>query len=197
MNNEENIDLTNLKPDVRTLEDMRGVLFDQEWAKNQSNIDLYYMYRGINKLGELRYDITVMPPVMIGEEFNKTKGHEHPCRHSELYTVLEGEAIFLFQKGRENIEDVYAVMAKPGDCVTIGVDYSHITINPSKEKPLKMANWVSEVCEAYYDFIEKQGGACYFYTNNGWIKNKNYASVPEIRFEEPLKSCPPSLDFLK
>jgi len=47
-----------------------------------------------------------------------------------------------------------------------------------------------------YDFIAKMGGACYFYTKEGWIKNKNYTKIPSLRFEKPLKVLPKNLDFL-
>ena len=40
-------------------------------------------------------------------------------------------------------------------------------------------------------------GAGYFYTKRGWIKNKNYAKIPKLRIEKPLKSKPKNLDFLK
>jgi len=40
-------------------------------------------------------------------------------------------------------------------------------------------------------------GAGYFYTKSGWIKNKNYGKVLQLRFERPLKSKPKNLDFLK
>jgi len=37
------------KPDVRFLYDMKEVLYDRKWAKKASNLELYYMYRGIKK----------------------------------------------------------------------------------------------------------------------------------------------------
>jgi oxalate decarboxylase/phosphoglucose isomerase-like protein (cupin superfamily) len=36
-----------------------------------------------------------------------------------MYIVLEGEAIFLVQKGTEEVEDIYFVRAKAGDTVVI------------------------------------------------------------------------------
>jgi glucose-6-phosphate isomerase len=74
--------------------------------------------------------------------------------------------------------------------------YGHVTINPSK-KTLKMANWMADDCKSSYASFEKFGGACYYYTKEGWIKNKNYKKVPKLRFEKPLKSLPKDLGFLK
>jgi glucose-6-phosphate isomerase len=199
------INLKNLAPDIRRLNDVRNVLHDQEWLKAADNIELYYMYRGIEKKGDLRYDVTIIPAKMLGSEFVKTKGHYHIGAWPELYTVLEGQAIYLLQKKNSSggIENAYAVKAEKGDVVIMPPFYGHVTINPSETQELKMANWISDNCKSDYSDFEKLQGACYYYIlqpGSGqatWIKNKNYKSVPELRFEEPQKSVPENLDFLK
>ena len=189
--------IPNLKPDVRYLDEIKQVLYDKEWAKKAKNFPLYYMYRGIKRKGKLRYDITEILPKMLGKEFPKTKGHHHPGKHQELYLVLKGEAFFLLQKNKnEKIEDIYVVKAKKGQGCLIPSGYGHITINPTR-KVLKVANWVSEECGHDYSLFEKFQGAGYYYTKRGWIKNKNYATIPTLHFKEPLKSLPKNLDFLK
>ena len=185
------------KPDVRYLYDMKEVIFDKEWLSKAPNLELYYMYRGIKKKGKLRYDITIIPAKMLGKEFVKTKGHEHIGKYQEVYIVLEGEAIYLMQKRKnDSIEDIYAVKARKGDVIIIPSFYGHVTINPSKSKDLKMANWISESCQSDYQPFLDKGGAAYFYTVEGWIKNKNYKNIPKLRFANPLKSLPENLDFL-
>ena len=175
------------KPEIRLLSEIKSVLYDQEWAKNAQNFEVYYVYRGIKKKNDLRYDITRIPGRMLGKEFVKTKGHEHLGKYEEIYIVLEGEAIYLLQKRRRGqIEDIYAVKAKKGDTVIIPPLYGHVAINPLK-KELKMANWLSEKCQNNYKPFEKMGGAGYFYTKNGWIKNKNYVKTPKLNFKKPLK----------
>jgi len=187
----------NSKPNIRYLNDMKDVIFDKEWLKSAPNLELYYMYRGVKKKDELRYDITIIPSLMLGKEYNKTKGHEHIENFKEIYTVLKGEAIYLMQKRKEKeITDAYAVKARKGDAVIIPAGYGHFTINPNA-KDLKMANWMADNVKSDYSPIEKMAGACYFYTTSGWIKNKSYSEVPELRFEKPLKSLPKNLDFLK
>ena len=191
------INLKNKKPDIRYLNDMKNVLYDQQWAKTASNFELYYMYRGLKEKDGLRYDITVIPARMLGKEFTKTKGHEHVGNYGEVYIVLEGKAIYLMQKRRgKEIIDAFAIKAKKGDVAVIPSGYGHITINPSK-KDLKMANWMAEGVKSNYAPILKTNGACYYYTKKGWIKNKNYKKVPKLRFEKPKKSLPKNLDFLK
>jgi len=199
-------DLTKFTPDIRCLNDMQNVIYDQNWLKNASNFELYSMYRGLEKKDGLRYDITIIPAKMLGSEFVKTKGHYHIGKYQEVYIVLEGEAIYLMQKPNQDageIKDAYAIKAQKGDIVIIPPYYGHITINPSEKEDLKMANWVSDDCKSDYSLYEKLQGACYYYTllpNSGqteWVKNKNYKNVPPLRFEEPLKFLPEDLSFLK
>ena len=191
------IDLTKLTPDIRQLNEVRMVLADQNFAKTVPNTNLYFMYRKLKLENGLRYDVTVIPPQMFGNEFVKTKGHIHTGFYGEVYMVLEGEGIYFAQLGDENnIEDVFAVHGKKGDVIIIPAGYGHVTINPSP-KPLKTANWIAENDKGNFSMFEKNQGACYYYTTEGWIKNKHYKQVPELRFEEPLKEVPQSLDFLK
>jgi len=193
----ENINVTSLKPDVRYLDELRKLCYDQEWAKTAPNDILYYMYRILKEENDLRYDITVIPQKMLGAEFVKTKGHTHAGFYGEIYAVLEGEGFYLFQKGDGNkIEDVCVVKAKKGDIIKVPAGYGHVTINPA-DKELKMANWVKKEDKGNFSLFEKNHGACYYYTKQGWIKNENYKSVPELREEQPLKSIPQNLDFLK
>ncbi|MFA6251892.1 MAG: glucose-6-phosphate isomerase family protein [Candidatus Paceibacterota bacterium] len=190
-------DLTKLTPDVRTLNDMKDVLADRAWTQNAENCDLYYMYRGIETDGDLRYDITVIPPFLMGSEPVKTLGHFHAVGAKEMYIILEGEAIFLFQKGKDIVEDVYTISANKGECVIIPEEYAHVTINPSSKETLKLANWINVISGFDYESVKKKGGLCYFYTSQGWVKNRNYEQVPELRYEESLKKAPDNLDFLK
>lgn len=184
-------------PDIRYLKDIESVVYDKDWLKKAPNTELYYMYRNLKQKGPLRYDITIIPPKMLGSEFVKTKGHYHPKQYGELYIVLEGKAIYLMQRvNKENeIIDVYAVEAKKGDYVVIPKNYGHITINPGPGS-LKMANWVCDNFESDYSLIDRKGGAAYFYTINGWIKNNNYNNIPDLRFEAPDQEEPKDLSFL-
>ncbi|MFH1392259.1 MAG: glucose-6-phosphate isomerase family protein [bacterium] len=158
---------------VRKLKDISDVLYDQEWAKTADpNLVLYEMQRETEIKNNMRYDITIIPAKMLGKEFIKTKGHSHP--EQEEYQVLEGKAIFLL--------GAKAIRAKAGDKVVIPANCPHVTINPSKTQALKLANWISKDSQGdYSEFVKKQG-ACYFYTIDGWIKNKNYAEVAELEY---------------
>jgi len=190
------MEIKSKRPDIRFLNDMKKVLYDREWAKTAPNLELYYMYRGLKKKDGLRYDITIIPPRMLGKEFVRTKGNRNSKNFPELYTVLEGKAIFLIQRSKgEIIQDLSAIIAEKGDWIKIPSKYAVITINPSR-KNLKLGNWVSEKNKNIYKELEEMQGACYFYTKAGWVKNKNYEKIPKIRFQKPLKKIPKSLDFL-
>ncbi len=189
-----------VKPNIRTLFDMKEVAYDREWLSGASNIELYYMYRELSLSKNdaltmreygLRYDITVIPPGMLGCEFVKTAGHYHPVvpgtdlTFPEIYEVLSGEAHYVMQKPEGNrIKDVVLVKAKQGDKVIIPPGYGHLTINASN-KVLKMANWVARDFESVYTPIKDMRGGAYFILENGVVKNSHYIEVPEIRVLAP------------
>ncbi len=191
---------TRVKPTVRMLFDMKDVIYDRKWLAGANNIELYYMYRELSlskndalvmKEHGLRYDITVIPPRMMGCEFVKTAGHYHPfvpgttTTFPEIYEVLNGEAHYLMQKPEGNkIKDVILVKASEGDKVIIPPGYGHLTINTSN-RVLKMANWVARDFESEYTPIKEKGGGSYFILENGIVKNPRYESLPEIRLLKP------------
>lgn len=189
-----------VKPRVRMLFDMEEVIYDREWLLGAENIELYYMYRELSlskndalvmKEHNLRYDITIMPPRMLGCEFVKTAGHYHPevpgtdTTYPEMYEVLSGEAHYLMQKpDGDGIEDVVLIKAGEGDKVIIPPGYGHLTINASN-RVLKMANWVARDFESLYSPMKEKGGGAYFFLDTGMVKNPRYGSVPGIRMLKP------------
>ncbi len=177
------------KPDIRYLSDMGSVLYDKKWQKKAKNVSLYFMYREIKKKGNLRYDITIIPPKLLGKEFIKTKGHRH-LKSKEKYIVLKGRAIFLLQKYNEKkdkLEKIIAIKAKKGDSISIPPLWDHITINPYKRFTLFLGNWIPKNAKSDYTILQKKKGAAYFYTLDGWIKNRAYKNIPEIEFKKPKK----------
>ena len=185
---------------ARKLSEMEKVLFDKTLAQKEPNREIYFVWRGIEKKNGLRYDITEIPAGMLDKEFVRTKGNRNSGNFPELYTILEGKAIFLLQKTKPDkidaAEDAVAIKTQKGDWVNVPADYSVIIINPDK-KTLKTGNWVSDKNQNIYEELEKMEGMCYFYTSQGWIKNKNYSHIPKLRFEKPFKKMPKSLEYLK
>jgi len=110
--------------------------------------------------------------------------------YPELYEVVEGVAHFLLQK--KTLEHIILVKAAKGDIVLISPGYGHVTINPSEEETLVMANLVSTAFESEYAFYENMHGAAWYeLVGNILVRNSHYTDVPpvqEIKSPAPLLS---------
>jgi len=179
-------------PAVRTLEDMRPVLASP--TADGDGKPLYFMYRDLAKSDadwrwlhaqKLRFDLTVIPPRDLSGEWTKTKGHYHPKNpagigYPEIYEVIEGQAHYLLQS--RALDDVVLVAAEAGDLVIMPPGYGHITINPSRDQMLVMANIVSTAFESEYADYERLKGAAYYEMTSGeLVRNPNYPALPPVR----------------
>jgi len=184
-------------PGIRTIRDMKNVLFVPQC---KAEGPLYFMYRDLArsekdrqwlKRENLRFDITVIPPRDLCGELVKTKGHYHPTNVSgtgypELYEVFEGKALFLLQS--HTLKDIVLVKAEKGTRVIVPPGYGHVTINPSSNDTLTMANIVSSAFDSKYEEYETLSGAAYYVMNDGRIvKNRHYLDIPPIRHIGPVK----------
>jgi len=165
---------------IRKLQKMKDVLFSHVEPISEDDFNLYYMYRSVYSNIEMRFDITVLPPKMLGQEFNKTYGHYHTIAeqnlaYPEVYQVLNGSAIFLLQqKNSDGTVNSIAVSAKARDVVIIPSNFGHVSINPSKEEDLVMSNVVFNGFESIYEDYALNKGAAYYYTEEGFLQNTNY-----------------------
>ncbi|MEW6329200.1 MAG: glucose-6-phosphate isomerase family protein [Candidatus Micrarchaeota archaeon] len=178
--------------EARRLGDMRAVLYDSNFLSSaDKKTSLYFMYRDLSpdaRKFDVRYDITVLLPLKLGAEFNKTLGHYHSVAraglsYTEIYEVLSGRAHYLLQKLEGGkVADAVMLDAKKGDVVLIPPNYGHVTINAGAE-PLAMANLVSSKLKSLYEPYEKMRGAAYFELADGRIvKNENYGTtLPELK----------------
>jgi glucose-6-phosphate isomerase len=177
-------------PEIRTIEDLRGVLADRTCGASGA---LYTMYRDLaltpgdrDWLSEhhLRYDITVISPRDLCGEKAKTKGHYHPVNaagtgYPEIYEVLEGSAHYILQQ--RDLSDVIMVRAGKGDRVMVPPFYGHVTVNAGRED-LVMANLVSSDFISDYAEYESRRGAAYYELSDGSIvRNTAYDIIPELR----------------
>ncbi|MCX8015945.1 MAG: hypothetical protein N2692_01430 [Patescibacteria group bacterium] len=185
----------------KTTQDLKEVLFRKD-LKSKKQI-VYRVIRNKKRKGNLRYDITILYPTMLGEEFPKTYGHYHKFNEPELYEILNGEAIFLFQKPEGNslkIKEVYAVLAQKGDKVVALPGFGMVMINPLNKK-LEVGNWIKDGVENIYDDYRKARGAVYYCLKGEknclrFIPNKNYKKAPILEFLLP-KTLPQKLKNLK
>jgi glucose-6-phosphate isomerase len=185
------------KAEIRYAYDLKPVLASPDELKE--NFPAYNMFRDIyhspndrQKIIEnsLRFDLTFTSPGKIGKEYIKTYGHYHPevetgLTYPEIYEILEGYAYFILQKpSGDGIEDIIIVEARKGDKIIVPPNYGHVMVNPT-DKGLKSSNWVYRGFSSMYESYTHKRGACYYYTEDGWIKNENYSIVPEPRFVKP------------
>jgi glucose-6-phosphate isomerase len=182
------------KPAIRKFNDLIPVLLDKEAKATREEV--YYMYRDIHlpadennlRKNHLRYDITVIPSVMLGNEFNKTVGHYHPKNSAgvefpELYEVLSGEGLFLIQKldeTNQNVIDFVAIRATAGQKLIYPPGYGHVIVNLGPEV-LVTSNWVADNFESLYEPIRVMEGMAYFVIRD----SAGYKFVPNPTYTQP------------
>jgi len=184
-------------PTARKVKDLEPVLYDACSCREiDPELPVYTVYRTLwtdederstlLKHG-LRYDVTDMPPLTLGEEYVKTFGHEHlpsggAWSHPELFEILDGEACFLIQRYRaEEVVDVSLVVAREGDVVLVPPSSGHVMINASSNR-LVVGNLISRYCfQSYRRFIDRKGAAYLLLNGGRLVRNENYPSLPEVR----------------
>lgn len=194
--------LKQVNPGVRLFEEMIPVLMDKNAIPNPAMTEMYYMYRDVHlpehefviRTAGLRYDLTVLLPGKLGDEYNKTVGHYHPLvpgtnlAYPELYEVIYGHALFLIQKldetGKE-IVDIQAIKAKPGDKVIYPPGYGHIIVNIGDE-PVVTSNWVAADFTSDYQPIKDMKGMAYYVVEDGQGGIK-FETNPRYEFTPPIK----------
>jgi len=156
---------------------------------------VYETYRDCSGEGErdllrrhgLRYDVTVIPSLLLGEEYAKTLGHYHlplgeAGSHPEIFEVLEGEAMFLVEKQSSgDVVDVALLIAREGEKVLVPPGRGHVMINASSRR-LVVGQLISRDCVQTYDqYVKRRGAAFYVLTGGRVVRNANYSSAPEVR----------------
>lgn len=178
-----------VEPRTRTMGAMLpAVAYPEKMPDGMEDEVTYYMYREVERIGNIRYDITRILSLDLCSERNKTFGHVHPPSKtgtpwSEVYEVLSGDAHFLLQKVVQNgVVDALLLSAGKGDCLLIPPGYGHVTINAGKGD-LLLANLISDGFEADYSMYAQRRGACFYEMLDGRIvKNEmHYGSQFGLR----------------
>ncbi|MCP4648034.1 MAG: glucose-6-phosphate isomerase [bacterium] len=162
---------------TRSVSQLSEVLMDPK--KSGPDGIAYYMYREVYGHENLRYDVTVVPPRMFGEEFVKTYGHYHPkakegISYPEIYQILNGEAVFILQTPhRDDSMDCIITKCKKGDIVFVPPNYGHVMVNSSTSSTLVSSNVVSSSFSSVYEEYKENHGAAYYYTKDGLTQNLN------------------------
>lgn len=149
---------------------------------------LYYIYRNacldihepLFLKNGVRFDLTLIPASKNKKEPSRTIGHFHKnipktkTTWSEIYEVINGQAIFFFQK--KTGLSAYAISAKKGDKIIVPPYFGHITINPSQKNPLLIANiFTNKKNVSDYSYFKKNHGPVFYPVFKGekidFIKN--------------------------
>lgn len=189
--------LVPIRPDIRLLVGYRSFFRN---ASASGPMELYYIYRGVMRRKDeslfrrigLRFDITVIFPGKVGDEYVRTIGHEHPVSpfsslgltYPEAYEVLAGEATYLMQKvtGAGRVEDVIVIQAQRGEKALIPPGYGHVTINLTDEI-LVMSNLVESSFASKYERFKERGPAYYVLVGKeDFQMNPHYEKLPPLRF---------------
>ncbi len=179
--------------DIRTKEQMRDVIMH---ANTKLPEEFYYMYRDVCMLrdwdaikkDDLKFCITVWPAFSIAGEYNKTCGHFHSkvpgteYEYPEIYEVIAGKGHFIQQANDGSLFVV--VRAKAGDMVVVPPSCGHVTVNAGKTTLLTL-DCSARSARSDYGPLKEKRGAMYYDTEKGFVKNRNYAKIPELKIAEP------------
>lgn len=208
---------------IRDHDEIRKVMKDSQADIPFTYVGYRHLYlpqhKDIVEQNHVQYDLTIVPPIMLGSEFNKTQGHYHANKpgtivaHPEYYEVLNGHALFLLQKMDEQFKrvlDVIVFEARTGQKIIYPPNYGHIMVNIGKDI-LVTANWLSTDYKPLYEPMNNHHGMSYYVIKNldkpyEFTPNTNYADHPPIRSLQPINdpipmytsgmANPASLDFL-
>ncbi|MBI4050005.1 MAG: hypothetical protein HY398_00990 [Candidatus Doudnabacteria bacterium] len=163
--------------------------------------EVYFIYRDVRRDGDaeklknagLQYDLTVLPPGRIGNEFIKTIGHYHPykpgtrVRYPEVYEVIHGRAFFILQSASDDFErlrEVYVVEAGRGEKVLVPPGFGHMSINPTPDA-LVLANLQARGNHGLYEPYESHHGAAFYMTASARL-SKSGRATPDYEFTPNL-----------
>ena len=195
--------LSPVTPQIREFSAMKNFLKDEigsYWRR-----DVYHMYRDMFlpehmdavHAAKLQYDITVIPPGRMGDEFVKTIGHYHPfkpgtqIRYPEVYEVIYGKLFELLQSASpdlERLEEAYLVEVNRGEKVIVPPGFGHVSINPIDDV-LVLANWQLLDNKGIYEPYESKNGAAYYVIQSERLSNSgslstNYEFLPNLHYNQ-------------
>ena len=183
----------------RLLADLALVALDPASCLDSAQV-AYHMYNGIYRRSDarrlsgvpLRYELTLIPPRLLGREYVKTHGHLHDAppgsalTYPEICEVLLGTAHIImqtFDPAGPRADTVTCIEVAQGQTIVIPPGVDHLTINPGSG-PLLFADVIALQCRSLYDRFRASHGAAYLeIEQNGsptFFANSVYASVPPL-----------------
>lgn len=184
---------------TRKMSDMRNLFPKSDGFAD--DLDLYYMYNGIARAAhkdffekaEIKYELTILPPMLINGEVLKAHGHIHSIRpiqktrHVEVYEILHGEGYFQMFREVEGKLETILMKVKPGDRFLIPGDYFHLSMNTGNV-PFVFGDLITTHSANDYGPLKIKNGAPFFGMKDdkdqlSFVFNKNYdLDQLEIKF---------------
>jgi oxalate decarboxylase/phosphoglucose isomerase-like protein (cupin superfamily) len=178
---------------VRKLKEMKDLF--KEASNYNDDLSLYYMYNQIYRKEHydlfessgIKYEYTLLLPVVINGECVKAHGHIHgvspitKTNYLEIYEVLGGTGYFELFKIEENKCEIILIAVKEGDFVVIPPEYYHLSIN-SGEIPFNFGDLIVNDPASDYALLKEYQGAPLFCMkdtsgNISFELNKNYQNM--------------------
>ena len=170
----------------RKVEELKEVCMEPDKV-NEREISYYVIHsEGRN--------ITILNPLMLGAEYNKTYGHYHVPHYPETYILLNGEGAVLMQRLKNlndyfgEVEEVILQRLEKGKETEIPKGFGHILINLGSELLIVKDNWSNQNAKHTYEPIKQKRGFGYYILkdksgNIEFVKNKNYVDLPPLKLK--------------
>lgn len=149
----------------------------------------------------MRFDLTVLFPEMLGREYSKTLGHYHPTKpgtdlsYPEWYGVVAGSGLLLLQResADHTVTAAWLVELVAGQYVIIPPLFGHVFINCGPEI-LVLCNAVARSFVSDYDEYRDHGGGAYYLlagpSGPDIQPDRQYRQVAPINWMLPNESLP-------
>ncbi|MBU1016593.1 hypothetical protein KJ678_00300 [Patescibacteria group bacterium] len=167
---------------ARKFEEMKKVLMDENVS---GPLETYFMIKNPGQ------NVTIISPIMLGREFNKTYGHYHKPHFPEKYTLLYGKGAVLMQKLKNpndyynDVAEIKFVKLNLNEEFLIPQGFGHILVNLGNTLLITRDDWNDKNAQHLYTPIAEKRGMGYYVIKKesgevGFEKNPNYSNLPEL-----------------
>lgn len=148
----------NVMTTKRYFKDVKNIYKNEKSANADT---LMYTVKSTNtgsedEIGSLQWGITIMEPIVVGNEYNMTKGHLHENKNcDEYYYCVSGEGVLIKNKTNNTPNIEYM---ESGSLHYISGDQAHRCINTGPKKLVFLAAWSPAAGYEYGDKITDKFG---------------------------------------
>ncbi len=204
----------------KTLRDFKEETFSL-YPKALTKKEIYTIYENVSfesdkllfETSKVNYFMIQVLPGKIGSEFHKTNAFEikkNDVSFPGVFEVMSGFGVVLIENLEEDGKELNIVKVKTGDKFVLSENYC-CTIWNCAEESLIISGIRGKETELEFETLRKQYGPSLFFTDNGFVKNKNISPfyilheydgsfMLDFKFEKDLyeefKLLPEKFNFL-